>query len=810
MKHSNLFITVFDALPSQYQNCPIIYAEGSYFNQSLPKEIDFVYIVIENKAELKRTLTGIYFEICEIFETPKGADIISTQSLPIIFNHESFYGKKIDTKTPMIFACLKEHLSSAIRYCYPKYKPFLRASCEIIDGRKTHSIPQEFDYNYPNSPLQDIELINYYTILKDEQFAYIKELDRIRFLHKSLQNYANLHTELGIQYRYENKIEYWHCREYAPDATELYIVYDADNQGNWKSFKYEPEENGFWSVKVPYDCFFHGMFHEIHLYGKYLEGKQIRVPAFANWVEQNKDNENQWCARFWHVENVYRFKHPHQSHENPIIYEAHVGIAKHNLDEDSQTERGFGSYKYFTNTLLPKIKEAGFNTIQLMGIPEHPLYKSFGYQVSSYFAPSHRFGTLNEFKELVDTAHGMGISILLDIVHSHSTPNTEQGLVQYDTGDYLFCSDRKTQWGTTFFDYSKEITRKFLLSNCRYWMEEFNIDGFRFDAVGSMIFNDEGFSDDFSHVNACFYTNDSQPRRNKNGILYLQLANTLIHEIYEQSITIAEEFSGTPGITSPCDMAGLGFDYRFAMGIPDLWAKYIEDPLPMGKIWHECTNHRSYDKTISYVECHDQCINGEDAMIWRIIGDDMYFHMSPFNESWNVSRGVALTKLMKLVVFMSADKGYMSFMGNEFGHPEWIDADVNPYRQWHLVEDSLLHYAGIALFNKDMFALEDKKLFTQIPRLLYIHEESRIICFERNNLLCALSFHETEAARVKFSLPAGKYREIFSSDEIKYSGHANLTTADSLEHFTSASSGTYEQEIEIYLPPLTALILRKE
>lgn len=804
-KNDDIKLEIFDSLPEIFANDLILYADGSYFTQNLPSEVEFVYIVLTNKGEIRRTLTSIYFELVYI----SSAGEKTFFRLDISFPYHTYYGKKVEINSPLIFACLREHLTASMRAHFPPKDIYLQASCETLD-EKFSSIPQKYDINYPNSPLQDIELINYYPILKQEEERYKNEIKRIYTSFQDLYEYANIHKLLGIHLHEEAGEKYWLCKEYAPDAQEIYLIYDSDGYGSQKSFAYTSDKKGYFTLKVPYEAFYHGMYYELHIYGKKVKEKQVRVPAFANWVEQNIDNPNQWSARFYYPKEKYQFRYKKPQKVQPLIYEAHIGFAKNKIDLSSENERGFGTYKYFQKEILPKIKEAGFNTVQLMAIPEHPLYKSFGYQVSSYFAPSHRYGSLDEFKELVDTAHKMGLRVLLDIVHSHATSNTIEGLAQYDTGAFLFYEDKQTQWGTALFDYNKEMTRRFLLSNCRYWLEEFNVDGFRFDAVGTMVFTDEGFSDDFSHVHSCFYDKDNKMRRNNAGILYLQLANTLIHDLNHQNISIAEEFSGTPGITSSPNMAGLGFDYRFAMGIPDFWNSYITEAEAMWKIWHECTNSRIYDHTISYVECHDQSINGEDAMIWRLIGDYMYSNMSYLTENYIVSRGVALSKLMKLITFASADKGYMNFMGNEFGHPEWLDADITPYRQWNLPEDSLLHYKGLQKFNKDMLALAHDNLFLFSARLRLLDEEKKLILFERNNLLFAFNFHETSPSTLLTKVTTGKYREILSSDESKYAGHGNLSVKLEIEHFTKPETGVYEQDISLYLPPLTALILKRE
>jgi 1,4-alpha-glucan branching enzyme len=474
----------------------------------------------------------------------------------------------------------------------------------------------------------------------------------------------------------------------------------------------------------------------------------------------------------------------------------------------------FGSYRDFAADILPRIKDDGYTAVQLMGIPEHPLYKSFGYQVGSFFAPSSRYGTPDEFKALVDAAHELGLAIYLDVTHSHACANTEQGIAAYDGTRYMF-SRRENQWGTPTFDYANEMTRRFLLSNCRYWMEEYRVDGFRFDAVGNMLYTDLGRNDDFSHVGRCFYDGIGAPRANVWGETYLCLANALVHAITPEAVTIAEEFSGMPGLTTPPDQGGLGFDYRFAMGIPDYWAKCIEAPRDMGSLWYEMTNHRPYDRTVSYVECHDQCINGDDAMIWRLLGSNMYSHMSLHTDLWSVSRGLAFYKLMRLVTLACADAGYLNFMGNEFGHPEWLDAETHAHRQWQLADAADLKYAGLARFDKAlMWDIVEayRESFAVQPLFRYIHEDDRILAFERGQLLLAFNFHELRAKEgLVFAVTPGKYVERLSTDDTAFAGNGNLQPGSPpVEHFTRVLPDRPEQDVTLYLPPMTGLVMVRE
>ena len=448
-----------------------------------------------------------------------------------------------------------------------------------------------------------------------------------------------------------------------------------------------------------------------------------------------------------------------------------------------------------------------------MGIAEHPLYRSFGYQVSSYFAPCSRFGSPDDLKAMIDHAHELGIAIILDITHAHSCANSEQGICQYDGTNYFF-SRKNNQWGTPTFDFGQEMARRFLLSNLRYWLEDYQVDGFRFDAVGNMLYKDFGRDDDFSHVGRCFYGKDGQSRTNEEGELYLALANHLVHEIYPDALTIAEEFSGMPGLTCQPDDGGLGFDARFAMGIPDYWEKFIKEPQDLGSMWYEMNNHRPYDRTISYVECHDQCINGDDAMIWRLLGDDMYTTMAIGQETWKISRGLAFYRLMRLITLANADIGYFNFMGNEFGHPEWLDAEEHAHRQWRLAQDANLKYQCLGLWDKAQMQLVAEHLddFKVPSRFRYIHEDKRLLAFDRGKLLFIFNFNETEAvSNLCFAVPPGKYTPKLSSDELAFAGHANLVVTDPpLEYFTQPTKDPYLGDITVYMPPMVALILERD
>ncbi|MDR2400567.1 MAG: alpha amylase C-terminal domain-containing protein [Deferribacteraceae bacterium] len=788
-----LDITVFSGIHNDPRiDSPVVYGLGSYVRGYFPPDLDYIYFSLTYNGGGSVTVEEFYL---------KSEDGGIFWDLDL--KDDKIRGYTLKAGHKLIIGFLRELLIRKIRWCYGVKDPFVFcAACNLRDGRTSFSNIFSIPLAYPANPLQDVELTKYRHFLDRRLAIYKKEEERILKEYGSFANYANLHKELGLH----KTVDGWIMREWLPAATDAWLAVSDFNFKRDERFVFKRIGfSGYWELKLDKELLKHGSYIELRLSSLH-SGEFKRIPAFSNWVEQDRFIEEQWCARVWDPPKKFKFRHPKPKREVfPCIYEAHVGIAQ---DYRSRTEKSVGSYKYFTDEILPYIKECGYTAVQLMAIPEHPLYKSFGYQVANFFAPSSRFGTPDEFAALVDRAHELGLAVILDITQSHSPSNTEQGLASYDTTPYFF-ADKDNQWGTRSFDYNNPMTRRFLLSNCRYWLEEYNLDGFRFDAVGNMIYVDHGFGDDFNDVGRCFYNEGGRIRTDEAGVLYLCLANALTKEIYKDSITIAEEFSGMPGISSPPGGGGLGFDYRFAMGIPDFWGKFIKEGRSVGTLWYEMINFRSYERSISYVASHDQSINGHDAMIWRLIGDEMYANMSVFTDSWKTSRGVALYKLIRLVTLSSALGGYMSFMGDEFGHPEWIDAAEYAHRQWHLPKRTDLKYHGLAQFDKDSLALAKGGDFLKRPELRYLDEEKRVLAFSRGDLLFAFNFHETEAARdLALWIPPGKYTELLSSDASIYAGHGNLE-ADGTEHFSAQEGEGVFQKITVYLPPLVALALKR-
>jgi 1,4-alpha-glucan branching enzyme len=500
----------------------------------------------------------------------------------------------------------------------------------------------------------------------------------------------------------------------------------------------------------------------------------------------------------------------------PVIYEAHVGMA-------TQEEKT-GTFREFTLNVLPIIAKAGYNTVQLMAIQEHPFYGSFGYHVSNFYAPSSRFGTPEDLKELIDTAHGMGIRVIMDLVHSHSVKNLNEGLGLFDgsPGLYFHSDDRRYHiaWDSLCFDYGSNKVLHFLLSNCRFWLEEFNFDGYRFDGITSMIYYDHGLGKNF--VSYEDYYNGNQ---DEDALTYLYLANKLIHSFKPGTVTIAEEMSGMPGIAAGTEKKGYGFDYRLSMGVPDYWIKLVKDTYDeawdMGALMHELTQHRPEEKVISYCESHDQALVGDKTLIFRMIDADMYTGMNKVQHNMRIDRGIALHKMIRLLTFSTSAGGYLNFMGNEFGHPEWIDfpREGNNWsykyarRLWHLAGDKDLKYHFLSDFDREMICLNSRGRLLDDMYINRITENSgdKIIAFTRGDYLFVYNFHPAKSF-TDYGIPlAGNFNLVLDSDDPRFGGFDRVDRSVIYRAVKKAERYTISTpfHLYLYLPSRTALVFKK-
>lgn len=624
--------------------------------------------------------------------------------------------------------------------------------------------------------------------------------------------YFGLHTEISSE---TGEME-WVLREWAPQAKSIFLVGDFNKWKEARKFQFhriKGTEN--WELHLPIQTMCHGDHYKLSIHWDGGEG--LRIPAWARRVVQDPDTAI-FSAQVWNPETPYEWKNTKYKVEtNPLlIYECHIGMA--------QDKECVGTYKEFQENVLPRIAKAGYNCIQIMGIQEHPFYGSFGYHVSNFFAPSSRFGTPEELKELVDAAHGLGLSVIMDIVHSHSVKNVEEGLANFagDPCQYFCQGDRREHpaWDSLCFDYGKNQVLHFLLSNCKYWIEEFHFDGYRFDGVTSMLYYSHGINESYLTYND--YYNGHQ---DDDAICYLTLANELVHQLRKNIITIAEDVSGMPGLAVPFADGGYGFDYRMAMNIPDFWIKTIkeqrdEDWKASSMLW-EVRNRRSDEKTISYCESHDQALVGDKTIIFRLVDSDMYWHFKIGDENAIVNRGIALHKMIRLLTAGTANGGYLNFMGNEFGHPEWIDfpRDGNGWsfkyarRQWHLIDNKELCYRYLGDFDVAMLqTIKKQRQFQKQPFVEVWHkDDDQVLAFQRGDLYFFFNFNPWKSfIGYGFMVTQGAYEYLLNTDDPTFGG--NGFNDDKMIHYTNYDGFLAKENkgwLKLYLPTRSACVLRR-
>lgn len=645
-------------------------------------------------------------------------------------------------------------------------------------------------------------LLNYKRQLKTRYERLFIKRDELAGYGNKLTSCINNHLFYGV-HKEGNYIVF---REWAPNATSIHVIGDFNNWKQIPEYSMQNIGNGNWELKV----------HEIKIkngdlfkwYVRWHGGEGERIPAYSTRSVQDPVTKI-FASQICMDSSEYEWKHHLKlSAKSPLIYEVHIGMASE--------EQKVSDFNYFTDNVLPHIAKLGYNTVQIMALQEHPYYGSFGYQVSGFFALSSRFGTPLEFKRLVDTAHSLGLAVVMDIVHSHAVKNENEGLSNLD-GSYnqYFHEGARGEhpaWGTRCFDYGRDEVLFFLLSNCKFWMEEYHLDGFRFDGITSMIYIDHGLGRSFTSYEDYFSNNVDE-----EALLYLGLANMLISEINPNAITIAEDMSGMPGMAAPINEGGIGFSYRMSMGIADSWIKWIkelkDEDWNVCDMYYQLTNKRRDEKTISYAECHDQAMVGDKTIIFRLLDAKMYTSMNLDSVDQVVERGIALHKLIRLVTIATAGNGYLNFMGNEFGHPEWIDfprygnnwSYFYARRQWSLSKNPFLRYSALMTFDKDMIKLFAKDdILSEYPLSIFNDKAKQVMIFKRKGYIFAFNFNPfTSWENYEFQADSGEYKIVMDSDERRYNGFER--NVKSMHHFTILKG---EQNIlSLYLPSRTAVVL---
>ena len=623
--------------------------------------------------------------------------------------------------------------------------------------------------------------------------------------HSALADFAAGYEFFGLHYN--SGTDSWRFAEYAPHAESVTLIGDFSDWQSRSEFALTRGKHGVWQKDFPGHVFRHGMHYLMRV--TWHGGEGNRIPSYARYVVQD-DSTKLFCAMVWQPETPYVFKHPiPPKPEAPLIYESHVGMA--------QEEAKVGSFREYTEKILPRIARSGYNTIQLMAVMEHPYYGSFGYHVANFFAVSSRFGTPEEFKELVDTAHGLGLRVIIDLVHSHAVKNELEGLARIDGARNTYFHDgprgEHSAWDSLCFNYDNPAVLHFLLSNCRFWLEEYHIDGFRFDGVTSMMYHHHGLNMNFTGYQQ-YFDGDVD----LEAIVYLTLANKVIHQVRPDAVTIAEDVSGMPGLAASAEQGGIGFDYRMAMGVTDFWFKLFDIPdedWNMFQLLHELTNRRKDERSVSYVECHDQAIVGGQTAIFRLADAAMYDSMHTGSQNMMIDRAVALHKMARLATGAAAGNGYLNFMGNEFGHPEWIDfpREGNNWscdharRQWSLADDPGLRFHFLNDFDRAMLGIFNAPGFYDARvQHLKVDDAAKIIAFERNDYYFIFNFHpHRSVSDYPLEVRPYAFETVLDSDAAEFGGFG-LRTPGQKYFAIQQSSGTF---IKLYLPCRSALVLKR-
>lgn len=646
------------------------------------------------------------------------------------------------------------------------------------------------------------------------QERYRQRLRQIENDFGSLLRFADGHNYFGIHYDREQKG--WIYREWAPGAFVLHLIGDF-NDWDYQSHPMERNPFGTWEIFLPENkyknSFAHGSKVKVLVDG--ANGRYERIPAYIRRVVQDEDSKN-FSGQVWLPEafNWKGDKSPLQETKDLVIYECHPGMAQEKL--------GVGSWNEFTENILPRIKEAGYTAIQLMAVKEHPYYGSFGYHVSNFFAPSSRFGTPEDLKNLIKTAHNMGLAVIMDLVHSHTVKNFLEGINSFDGTDFQYShgGDRGNHpnWDSKLFDYGKTEVLRFLLSNIKYWLQEFHFDGFRFDGVGSMMYFHHGNAGDFDQWK--FFTDGVE----FDAVTYLQLANKLVHTINPAALTIAEDVTGMPGLTNPIREGGIGFDYRLGMGIPDFWVETLkskrDEDWSVHDIWNVLNNRKPDVNTIAYCESHDQALVGDKTIAFWLMDKEMYDHMHIGDRHPVIERGIALHKMIRMVTTALGGQAYLNFIGNEFGHPEWVDfpREGNNWsywyarRQWSLVDNPELKYQYLGAFDREMLSLIKGYglLQTENVQQLNMDETNKTLVFEKAGLIFVFNFHVFNSIPdYEFMVPEpGVYQVVLNSDNPAFGGWGRVD--ESIDHFSFTNPSNGLSYLKIYNVNRTALVFRKK
>ncbi|WP_167472536.1 1,4-alpha-glucan branching protein GlgB [Nocardia arthritidis] len=541
---------------------------------------------------------------------------------------------------------------------------------------------------------------------------------------------------------------------WAPNARGVTVIGDFDGWAGNTAPMRSLGRSGVWEVFIPgvgvgtkYKYRVHGADGRTVDHADPLAFATELPPATASVVTES---HYVWNDKGW----LETRAHTDPTRAPMSIYEVHLGSWRPGL-----------GYRELARQLADYVHAAGFTHIELLPVAEHPFGGSWGYQVTSYYAPTARFGSPDDFRAFVDTMHAAGIGVILDWVPAHF-PRDEWALARFDgTALYEHADPRRGEqldWGTYVFDFGRHEVRNFLVANARYWIEEFHVDGLRVDAVASMLYLD------YSRPEGGWEPNVYGGRENLEAVHFLQDLNDNVHRSYPGVVTVAEESTAWPGVTRGTDVGGLGFTMKWNMGwMHDTLGFLSRDPIH--RSWHhnEITFSLVYAWSETYVLpiSHDEVVHGKGTLWTRMPGDD-------FAKAGGVRA---------LLAYMWAHPGkQLLFMGQDFGqfrewsHDRGLDWDElkNPLHEGisTTVRDlNTVYRAHPALWSQDTAPggyswIEADDRANNVLAFLRYGSDGSVVA-------CVYNFSGSVHGEYRVGLPStGTWREILNTDAIEYGG----------------------------------------
>jgi 1,4-alpha-glucan branching enzyme len=477
------------------------------------------------------------------------------------------------------------------------------------------------------------------------------------------------------------------------------------------------------------------------------------------------------------------------------IYEVHLGSWAR-VPEDDYRVLG---YREIAPRLAAHVKALGFTHVELMPVMEHPFYGSWGYQVSGYYAPSSRYGTPNDFRNFVDVLHEAGIGVILDWVPAHF-PKDDYALAWFD-GTALYEHEdprlgEHPDWGTLIFNYGRNEVRNFLVANALYWLTEFHADGLRVDAVASMLYLD------YSRQAGQWLRNRHGGRENLEAITFLKQFNETAHAVAPGCITVAEESTAWPGVTTPVNHGGLGFTFKWNMGwMHDTLGYFALDPVHRRYHHDQLTFAMLYEYSERFVMplSHDEVVHLKGSIFQKMPGDE-----------W---QKFANLRLLLSYMFTRPGKKLL-FMGTEFG--TWAEWNHDASLDWHLLDEPpraalcryLTRLAG--LYKANPVFWRDDPTWDGFSWIDVADRENSVVSYARrsgnSHAIVMLNLTPVPRENYRVGVPANRrYRKLLSSDDLEWGG-SGYGAFESVSCEPSPFHG-YPQSIEVTLPPLGALIL---